>query len=275
MSWSIKDKTVVLTGASAGIGRETARVLAERGARVIMVCRNRAKAEPLLREIPRGELVIADLSLRTETKRAAEEILAKHSKIEVLINNAGAIFSERRETSEGLEQTFALNHLAYFHLTQLLLERIKGSAPARIINVASRAHARVVLDVNDLEGKQRWSDRDIYGKSKLMNVMYTYALARRLEGTRVTANCLHPGVIASDFGKSGSSVVRGFFSLARPFLASTADGAKTTLRLACDPALEGVSGKYFSDEHETASSRESHDRAKQESLWASSERYVG
>lgn len=275
MSWSIDGKTVVLTGASAGIGLETARVLAHRGARVVMVCRNRSKSEPLLQEAPRSELVIADLSLSTGVRSASEEILARCPRIDVLINNAGAIFDRYAETAEGIERTFALNHLAYFQLTQLLLERLKSSAPARIINVASRAHARAVLDLGDLQGKRSWSARDIYSKSKLMNVMYTYALARRLEGTGVTANCLHPGVIASEFGKSGSGVVRGFFSLARPFLSSTADGAKTTLRLACDPSLSNISGRYFADEREIASSSESHDRAKQESLWAESERYRG
>jgi NAD(P)-dependent dehydrogenase (short-subunit alcohol dehydrogenase family) len=272
MSWTIEDKTCVITGASDGIGLETARELAKRRARVYMVCRNREKSEPLRLELSRdakhrAELVIADLSTHAGVKSAAAELLAKCSRIDVLINNAGAIFTERKTTADGLEQTFALNHLAYFHLTKLLLDRVKASAPARIINVASHAHRREVLDLDDLQSEKSWSGRVTYGRSKLMNVLFTYELARRLEGSGVTANCLHPGVIASSFGLEARGLVGAFFSLARPFLASTKAGAKTTLRLACAPELEGVTGQYFAAEKVTESSHPSKDRATATKLW--------
>lgn len=272
MRWDIKNRTCVITGASAGIGVETARELARRGARVVMICRNREKSEQVRSEISSGaqypaELIVADLSTRAGIRSAAERVLATCPRIEVLINNAGAIFTERELTSDGLERTFALNHLAYFLLTQLLLERIKASAPARIVNVASRAHRRATAELDDLQSEKSWSGRETYSRSKLLNILFTYELARRLEGTGVTANCLHPGVIASEFGLRTRGPVRWFFSLARPFLSTPADGARTTLHVACAPELDGVSGKYFAEQKIEASSAASMDRASAEKLW--------
>jgi NAD(P)-dependent dehydrogenase (short-subunit alcohol dehydrogenase family) len=279
MAWNIRDKTTLITGASAGIGLATAGALAAEGARLVLLCRDRAKGEAARARIRQEtgrdvELCVADLASLDQVRRAASEFQATHDRLDVLINYAGAIHTERRLTPDGLEMTFAVNHLAYFLLTELLLVLLKKSAPSRIINVASAAHRSARLDLDDLQSEHGFSGRDVYSRSKLANVMFTYELARRLEGTGVTANCLHPGVIASQFGANARGPVRWFFRFARPFLLDEAKGAATTIFLATSPAVEGVSGKYFARSQEARSSAESHDRTKARRLWELSEAIV-
>jgi NAD(P)-dependent dehydrogenase (short-subunit alcohol dehydrogenase family) len=275
-------KVCVVTGATSGIGEVTARRLAEDGATVVLVARSREKAEATLARIERAagtgrtETLLADFASLRDVRRAAGELLSRHPRLDVLVNNAGAIHMTRSTTKDGFETTFAVNHLAPFLLTRLLLDRLKESAPARIVNVASRAHTRSTLDLDDLESKQGYSGFPVYARSKLCNVLFTYELARRLEGTRVTANCLHPGVIASGFGKNEA----GFFAfgarLVAPLLTTAEKGARTSIHLAESPAVEGVSGKYFdSDTKEIRSSKQSYDRDVQARLWTISEKMTG
>lgn len=280
MVWSISGKTAVITGASSGIGLETARALAERGARVVMVVRSeargRAAREKILETAPEAavELVLADLSARSELRRAAAEILERCPSIELLINNAGAVNTDRHVTDDGLELTFAVNHLAYFELTALLLDRIKRSAPARIISVASDAHHRARLDLDDLQGEKRWNGWIQYCNSKLENVLFTRELARRLEGTGVTATCLHPGVIASSFGQSASGPINWFFRFARPFLLDEKQGAATTIHLATAPESLVTSGEYYAKKKVARSSSASRDPEAARRLWAASEALI-
>jgi retinol dehydrogenase-12 len=276
-------KVCVVTGATSGIGTVTARRLAEDGATVIIVARNRGKGEETARAIEasavagRAELVVADFASFADVRRAAAEILERHPRLDVLVNNAGAIHMARETTKDGLEATFAVNHLAPFLFTRLLLPRLEASAPARIVNVASRAHIRSGIDFDDIERKQKtYRGFPVYAQSKLCNILFTYELARRLGGTRVTANCLHPGVIASGFGKNQP----GFFNfgarLVAPLLWTPEKGARTSIYLAEAPEVEDVTGKYFdSDGKEIRSSRVSYDRAVQGRLWELSERMTG
>ena len=275
-------KVCVVTGATSGIGEVTARRLAEDGATTVIVARNRAKADEVMRSIARAgvpgkvELVMADFESLDDVRRAASELVARFPKVDVLVNNAGAINVSRRTTKDGLETTFAANHLAPFLLTHLLLERLKQAAPSRIVNVASRAHVRSRIDFDDIEGKRSYSGMRAYSQSKLCNILFTYELARRLDGTGVTANCLHPGVIASGFGKNQPGLFSFGAKLVAPLLWTKEKGARTSLYLAESPEVAGVTGKYFdSDTREISSSKVSYDRDAQRRLWELSERMTG
>jgi NAD(P)-dependent dehydrogenase (short-subunit alcohol dehydrogenase family) len=278
-------KTCIVTGASSGIGKETARELARMGARVVMVSRDRARGEAArddVRGTAAGEvhLLLADLSSLAEIRRLASEILAAYARIDVLVNNAGAMYTARSVTADGFERTFATNHLGYFLLTHLLLDRIKASAPGRIVNVSSRAHERSVMNFDDLQFERGFSVRYVYGHSKLANVLFTYDLARRLEGSGVTANCLHPGVVRTGFGKNNRAdalglLVNGGIRVAGLFFIGAAKGAETSIHLASSPEVEGVTGKYFVRSKETPSSDASHDRESQRRLWEISEQMCG
>jgi retinol dehydrogenase-14 len=275
-------KVCIVTGATSGIGEVTARRLAEDGATTVIVARSRTKAEETARSIERGgatgkvELVIADFDSLDDVRRAGSELATRYPKIDVLVNNAGAINMARTTTKDGLETTFAVNHLAPFLLTHLLLDRLKGSAPSRIVNVASRAHVRGVIDFDDLEGKKRYNGLGAYSQSKLCNILFTYELARRLEGTNVTANCLHPGVVATGFGKNQPGFFNFGVKLVTPLMWTKEKGARTSLYLAESPDVAGVTGKYFhSDTRETRSAKISYDRDVQRRLWEISERMTG
>ncbi len=217
-------KTVVITGATSGLGSVAAARLAELGAKLILVARDRAKAEAMaiqLRDKHPGldaDIHIADLFSLGQVRRLAADLLKAAPRIDVLINNAGAIFAKRETTADGLERTFALNHMAYFLLTALLLDRLKASAPARIVNVASEAHRNAALDFNDLQTKRNYSGWLAYRRSKLANILFTRELARRLEGTNVTANCLHPGFVATSFGDNNRGPFRLAVGLAKRFM---------------------------------------------------------
>jgi NAD(P)-dependent dehydrogenase (short-subunit alcohol dehydrogenase family) len=271
----MQGKTVFVTGANQGIGKATAIALARKGAKVVIVARNPDKGRAALAEIEAAgpgqgaELIVADLSLQTEVRRAASEFLSRHTRLDVLVNNAGVFVPERHETLEGVEETFAVNHLAPFLLTSELLGVLKASAPSRVVTVSSEAHRGAKMGWDDLQFfKRTYRGFKAYGQSKLANVLFTYELARRLEGTGVTANTLHPGVIASGFGQTYPGAMSILVKLARPFLLTSEEGATTTVYLASSPEVEGVSGKYFSKSRPVRSNAVSYDEASQRKLWA-------
>jgi len=275
----MQGKTVLVTGGTAGIGLVTARALAGKGAAVTIVGRNPQRGEQAARairaEVPGAEVRFerADLSLLDENRRLARIVAESADRLDVLVNNAGAIFSRRQVTADGLEATFALNHMSYFLLTNLLLNRLRAAEAGRIVVVASIAHRRAELDFDDLQCERRYSVRTAYSRSKLANIMFAYALARRLEGSPITVNALHPGLVASRFGSNNGWLFRNAVRLG--FRLSGAigveEGAELNIRLASDPALAGVSGRYFSGGREARSSAASLSVEDQERLWAASE----
>ncbi len=274
-------KTVLVTGASSGIGMATAGQLAALGARVVMVSRTQprgAKArDELLRANPGAsiEMLVADLSTTAAIRKLADAFQKKHTRLDVLINNAALITARRKLTDEGVEMQFFVNHLAYFLLTGLLLDVLRASAPARVVNVASTAHSRGVIDFDDLQLAEAYRGWQAYANTKLMNIVFTYELARRLEGTRVTANCLHPGVIHTNLMRSFSSVVQVAWNATSRFFKPPEDGAETPVFLASSPKVEGVTGKYFRRCEELGTSRVSYDKEVQRRLWKESERLSG
>ena len=274
-------KTVLVTGANQGIGKATAIALGAKGAHVILVARNADKGKAALVDVQNAagaagaELVVADLSSQQQLRRATDEIKAKHDRLDVLINNAGVFVPERHATVDSLEETFAVNHLGYFLLTQELLPLLKTGEPARIVNVASDAHRGGRMRWDDLQADRHpYRGMAAYQQSKLANVLFTYELARQLEGTKVTANCLHPGVIASGWGHTYGGALSILLKIGRPFLLSTEDGARTSVYLASSPDVEGVTGKYFSKCKPVRSSAVSYDEPSQRKLWAISEELV-
>lgn len=277
----MRGKRVALTGASRGIGRETALGLGRMGADLTLVVRDAERGRTVAEEVRAlggggdVEVVVGDLSSLADVRRVAAEILAKHARIDVLVNNAGALLMDRQVTKDGYEATFATNHLAYFLLTKLLLDAVKKAPAGRIVNVASDAHTRGSLRFDDLMGEKKYVGWFAYSASKLANIAFTSELARQLEGTNVTANSLHPGVIASGFAHNNKGVVGFLAKLAAPFLMSSENGAKTTLFLATDPAVATTSGKYFAKSKPKAPSREARDPAVAKRLWSVSEELVG
>ncbi len=269
---SMKGKVCLLTGSSQGIGKATAVGLARLGATLILPVRDLARGEAVLAEIRAlGEktdvtLMQADLSSQASIRKLAEEFLQRHERLDVLINNAGGINMKRQLSPDGLELTFATNHLGYFLLTNLLLDRLKRSAPARIINVASNSHLRGRIDFDDLQGEKNYEGWRAYGQSKLANVLFTYELSRRLAGTGTTANCLHPGVVATGFGHN-QGYLGVLVKLGAPFLMSPEKGARTTLYLATSPEVEGITGKYFVRCKQVRSSPASYDEEAARRLW--------
>lgn len=278
----MSNRIALVTGATAGIGKETARGIAETGATVVLVARNKAKGEAVARELKnstkneRIDLLTADLSSLSEIRRCADEFKAKYDRLEILVNNAGAIFDQREATADGLEMTFALNHISYFLLTNLLLDVIKQNSPARIVSVSSKAHSFGKIEFNNLQSEKKFSKLGSYANSKLMNVLFTYELARRLKDTNVTANCLNPGAVASDFGKDLSGLFSLFVKLGRKtFFISPKKGAETSIYLATSPEIEGVTGKYFDEKKAVPSLEISSDESLQKRLWKISEEIVG
>jgi NAD(P)-dependent dehydrogenase (short-subunit alcohol dehydrogenase family) len=274
----MQGKTVVATGATSGIGEVAVLKLAAMGARIVFVARDPKRADATLAALERVAPVgdhrrhIADLSLIVETKRVAEKILASEPHIDVLINNAGAMFSTRRVTAEGLETTFALNHMAYFVLTQMLRDRLIASAPARIVSTASAAHAGARLAFDDLQCAREYNGMRAYRRSKLANILFTHELARRLAGSGVTANCFHPGLGASRFGdEAGGWSGRAFGLAKRLFAISPDQGADTLVFLASSPDVAGVSGEYFVKRKPTKPSAAAREAAAARLLWARSE----
>jgi NAD(P)-dependent dehydrogenase (short-subunit alcohol dehydrogenase family) len=280
-STEMRGRTCVVTGATSGIGRAAARELARRGARVVVVARSREKGEAALEELravgeAEPELLLADLSSQAQIRRVAAEILERCPRIDVLLNNAGVVNLSRTETEDGLETVFAVNHLAYFLLTLLLLERLKETPGARVVNVASEAHRFGRLDWDDLMSERSFRTMRTYGRSKLANILFTRELARRLEGSGVTVNCLHPGGVATGLGSNNAPWIQWLLmTLGRPFLRSPEKGAETAVHLAVSPEVEGVSGRYFADRRERRPSRDARDDAAARRLWELSERLTG
>jgi NAD(P)-dependent dehydrogenase (short-subunit alcohol dehydrogenase family) len=274
-------KTVLITGATSGIGKATALGLATMGAHLAITGRDVGRIEAAGEEIRAAgggqvDLFIADLSSQSEVRRLVEEVLQTLSRIDVLINNVGGYWDTRHVTADGLERTFALNHLAPFLLTNLLLDKLKQSAPARVVTVSSNAHAMGRIDFNDLQGERSYSGARAYNQSKLANVVFSYELARRLLATSVSANALHPGLVSTSFGaEDPARVQRVFIPFLRPFMKSPARGATTSIHLASARELEQVSGQYFSSSRPKKSSERSYDQAAAARLWQVSDDLVG
>ena len=275
------DNTVLVTGGTGGIGRATAMSLAMMGAHLGITGRDRGRTEGAAREIRAAsggqvDVFVADLSSQSEVRRLAEQVLQACPRIDVLVNNVGGYWNTRQVTADGLERTFALNYLAPFLLTNLLLDRLKQSAPARVVTVASNAHTTGRIDFDDLQGERSYSGSRAYSQSKLGNVLFTYELARRLAASAVTADALHPGVVNTSFGaEDPGGVQRLFVPFVRPFLKTPEQGAATSIHLASSPDLEQVSGRYFANSKPKRSSKASYDQTAAARLWQVSAELVG
>src|SRR6059036_3846846 len=270
-------KVCLITGANSGIGKATALGLAKLDATVVIVSRDKDKGEAALLEIRTRsgnksvDAMVEDLSSQDSVRELAHDCKGRYKKLHVLINNAGVFLPKRVPTVDGLEATFATNHLGHFLLTNLLLDILKASAPSRIINITSSAHRGTEMDFEDLQGEKKYSGFHAYSQSKLANVLFTYQLAKLLEGTGVTVNCLHPGVVRTGFGKDMGGLFSIGVKLAGPFMMRPAKAAQALVYMASAPELEKVSGKHFAKGKEKGSSRESHDMQAAERLWQVSE----
>jgi retinol dehydrogenase 12 len=290
MSQHMKDKVVVITGATSGIGQVAAEKLAGMGARIVQVARDRERGQAAVKRL--GEIApgashtiyYGDLSRLSEMKRVASEIAMAEQRIDVLINNAGAMFGSRQLTEDGLELTFALNHMAYFVLTHGLRERLVGSAPARVVNTASDAHTSGTLEFDDLQSAKAYRPNflewmryggpgfKVYGRSKLLNILFTRELARRLAGTGVTANSLHPGFVATRFGDQTGGLISFGIRVAKRFALTPEQGAETLVYLASSPEVAGMTGEYFHKCRPVIPSKEAQDDDKARRLWVETAR---
>ena len=266
-------KICLVTGATDGIGKVSARVLAEMGAKVIIVGRNPEKSAAVLTElksISRNEnidLLMADLAVMKEVRDLAEQVISRYDRLDVLLNNAGGYFAKHEITSDGLEMTFALNHMSYFLLTNKLMGLLKSSVPARIVNVSSDAHYGVDIEFDNLNGEQDYKAWKAYQKSKLANVLFTYELLKKVPAD-ITVNCLHPGFVATNFGNNNGGFVSPVLKIAkRIFAIDPEEGAKTSIFLCSSPEVEEVSGKYFFKCQPKTSSRESRNMDTAKRLW--------
>jgi len=278
----MQGKVVLITGATAGIGRVTARELADAGATVVLAARSKEKAEATREWISRGtgnssvDLIIGDLSVQSHVRSIAEQVISRYGGLDVLVNNAGGFFQRRTESADGIEMTFALNHLAPYLLTNLLLDALKKKSPARVVTVSSDAHTRATMNFDDLQGRARYRGWGAYGQSKLANLLFTYELARRLQGSGITANALHPGFVASEFAKNNGTGMRLAMSIAHRLGAISVDeGARTSVYLATSKDVQDASGKYFVKCRQAASSAASHDNGAALRLWEISARMTG
>lgn len=293
MNQNLQGKVVVITGATSGIGQVAAENLAGMGARIVQVARDRRRGEAALKRLQAcapgaaHAIYYADLSRLSEMKRMALEIAGAEPHIDVLINNAGALFASRQVTQDGLERTFALNHLAYFVLTLGLRERLMASAPARIVNTASDAHEAATLDFDDLQSAKAYRSSfweslryggpgfKVYGRSKLCNILFTREPARRLQGTGVTANCLHPGFVATRFGDQSGGLISFGVRVAKRFALSPQRGAETLVYLASSPEVASLTGKYFYKCRPVTPSKEAQDDMVARRLWLETARIAG
>ncbi len=274
-------KVSIVTGANSGIGKETAKALAKLNSHVVIVARSREKGEIARREIiqesqnEKVDLLVADLSIMSEVVRLADEIKSHYSKVDVLVNNAGGINQHRILTEEGNELTLAVNHLAPFLLTHELLSVLNCSESARVVNVSSGAHLMGKIDLDNMQN-ERYSSFRAYGTAKLLNIMFTYEMARRLEATSITVNVLHPGFVNTRFGKSNASKARvAFMKLSSIFAKSPVKGAETSVYLASSPDTADSSGKYYANSKEKESSRTSYDLDLQKQIWTKTEEILG
>ena len=279
MSWDIRGKRVLVTGATSGIGFEVARSLAQQGANVVLVGRDSAKTARCVDEVrrasPSAEVtsLLCDFSRQADVRRLAYDVLHRFDRLDVLVNNAGGVFRQRTITEDGIEATFAVDHLGYFLLTQLLLERIVQSAPARIVNVASIAHRRGTMDFDDLFFERGYRVMRAYSRSKLANVLYTRALAQKLAGTVVTVNCLHPGAVDTNIWSGAPAWTKPLLAVIRKLLFIPAkEGGRRIVRLVVDPELSNTTGQYFENGRAVRPSRLAQDDAVARQLWEESER---
>lgn len=279
---NMKNKVVLITGGTNGIGEVAALELAKKGATVVVAARNPEKTERVLAEMRNDpevtgkfDSIIANLASLDQVRHLAEEFLSRYDHLDVLINNAGAIFMQREESEDGYEKTFAVNHLSHFLLTNLLLDRIKASAPARIINVSSGAHVGARLDFSDLQSEDGYSNFKAYARSKLANIYFTFSLDKRLNGDGVTVNTMHPGFVATNFGRSNGGIYNFIFKLTQIFAKSPEEGAETIIYLASSPEVAGVSGKYFVDCKPKRASDAAYDEEAAKKLWQRSLELTG
>lgn len=248
---TMRGKTVLITGASDGIGKQTAFELAKMEAELILVGRNPQKIAATAEEIRAKtgntsiETLVGDLSSQAEVRRVAQEFLQRHSRLDVLVNNAGAIYMKRQVNQDGLEMTFALNHLGYFLLTHLLLDALRSSGAGRIVNVSSEAHRGFSMNLDDLQNERSYTNFRAYGQSKLANIYFTRGMAAYLDGDSVTCNSLHPGFVSTNFGRSNGGLFDTLFRLMQVMAISPEDGAKTNIYLASSPEVTGETGEYF------------------------------
>jgi NAD(P)-dependent dehydrogenase (short-subunit alcohol dehydrogenase family) len=266
-------KICLITGSTSGIGKVTARELAGMGPTIVLVARDRNRGESTRDEIRAAtdndlvDLLLADLSSQQSIRDLAAAFKERYQQLHVLVNNAGAINGARTLTVDGYEATFAVNHLGYFLLTELLLDLLKASAPSRIVNVASDAAGRGHINFDDLQGEGRYGAWRAYSQSKLANILFTFELARRLQGTGVTVNAVHPGTVSTNFGRSGGRLLSLGLRLASPFMRTPQKGAETVIYLASSPEVEGVSGKYFVDCTERQAPNKAYDEVVAQRLW--------
>ena len=275
-SGSMGGKVVLITGGTSGIGKAAATALAALGAKVVVTGRDEERGERAVEEIRRytgGEvsLMLADLAVQDNVGRLAEEFQERHDRLDVLVNNAGVVQSERTETPDAIETTLAVNHLAPFLLTNLLLDLLKRSAPSRIITVASDAERWGRLDLDDLQSRRKYKGMQVYGMTKLANIMFTFELAERLRSTGVTANCVHPGAVNTNFAMNNRGIMTLLFRAFKPFMRSPEQGADTIIYLASSPDVEGMTGKYLSDRKLTTASDMAYNEDLRERLWENSE----
>ncbi|MEW6438990.1 MAG: SDR family oxidoreductase [Pseudomonadota bacterium] len=277
----MQGKTVVVTGATSGIGEVAALELAGKGARIVFIARDRNRGELTLAKLNAKapglshKVHYADLTRLAEMKRVAAEIAASEPRVDVLINNAGAAFAQRQVTADGFELTFALNHLSYFVITAGLRERLLGSAPARIVSTSSSAHRGMNVDLDDLQSTKNYASLKAYGRSKLENILFTRELARRLHGTGVTANCMHPGVVATRFGHESGGVLQPLLKTVQIFALTPEKGAETIVYLASSPDVARVSGEYFVKNKIAGTSSAARDMKVAAALWRKTAELTG
>lgn len=280
---NMQGKVCLITGATSGIGLESARALAAQGATVVLSGRDPGRGDAALAEVRRTvpdaklDLMLADLTSLASVRKLAADFQAKYSRLDVLLNNAGLIIDRRKVTTDGFEATFATNHLSHFLLTNLLLDMLTSSGAARVVNVSSEAHRVGSLGfLDDLQAERGgYSGMTVYGNSKLANILFTRGLQRRLEGTKVTTNSLHPGVVRTGFGLNSEGFFKHLVKLAAPFMLSAEGGARTSVYLAASPEVEGVSGKYFARRKVARESKAAQDAAAAEKLWQKSAELTG
>ena len=277
--FDVNNKNILITGATSGIGRESALALAKMGANITFIARNKLKAENLLTDINKisngqNSFIIADLSSQEDIKIASEKYIDKNISLDVLLNNAGLINFKRNETIDGFEETFAINHLAYFSLTNLLLDKIKESNSARIVNVSSAAHQFVKrMNFDDIHSKKSYKPFQVYGYTKLANILFTKKLSSILEKDKITVNSLHPGVVGTSFGQNNTNNLNKFLSfIAKPFMRTSEKGAETSIYLCSSPDVSDISGQYFYNCKVAKTSKWAQSKEDADKLWELSEK---
>ena len=280
-SGSMNGKAVLITGGTSGIGKASAVALASMGAEVVVIGRNEERGERAAEEIRRESgnekvsLMLADLSVQADVRRLAEEFQERHGRLDVLVNNAGLVQSQRTETPDGIETQLAINHLTPFLLTNLLLDLLRASAPSRIVTVSSDAHRWAKLDLDDLQSRKRYRGMQVYGTTKLANILFTRELSERLKGTGVTANAMHPGGVNTNFGNNQRGPMSLLFRAFKPFMRTPEQGADTLIYLASSLEVEGMTGKYLADRKVKVASDAAYDETLQKKLWEASEKLTG